>query len=477
MSLLLQALQKAARNRETGAAADETAAAAPQEPTFELEPEAAPSAEPPPEEQQEELTLAEEDLFEPEMAPEPLPEPEPEPLRPGQRRDRPATPFAGMGGASSAYAATVLRASEARSTSWLDWVRDRPVHAFAAFAAIFLVFYGGYVYLQIFHPAVLRGNFLSKPLTAKSPPPPPSPISKAPSAPQPPSAPEPTASAAVLAPAAAPTPAAPAAAMPSQPQPESKPLTGMPQAQAKAPSAAAPERAARPSIPRPARRAAPRRVVEAPGLAAATMEDTVAVRQPDAPALTSATLMQAWEALQRGRFAEAEALYQKVEQAEPLNVDALLGLAAIAAQRGAGEQAARYYSRALELEPRNPTAQAGLISLIGQADPQLSESRLKQLIAREPSANLYFALGNLYARESLWAEAQQAYFQAYGSQPDNPDYAYNLAVGLEHMSQPKLALTYYRKALELGAQRGHASFDTARVEERIGQLTARIGSE
>ena len=32
-------------------------------------------------------------------------------------------------------------------------------------------------------------------------------------------------------------------------------------------------------------------------------------------------------------------------------------------------------------------------------------------------------------------------------QPDNADYAYNLAVGLEHLGQPKLALTYYRKAL------------------------------
>ena len=207
------------------------------------------------------------------------------------------------------------------------------------------------------------------------------------------------------------------------------------------------------------------------------LEDTVAVRQPEAPAATAAALMQAWEALQGGQFAQAQALYEKVEQAEPQNVDALLGLAAVATQRGNTELAARQYSRALELEPRNPTAQAGLISLLGQADPQMSESRLKQLIAREPSANLYFALGNLYARMTQWAQAQQAYFQAYQLQPDNPDYAYNLAVGLEHLSQPKLALTYYRQALELGNLKGHAGFDSARVQERIGQLTARIGND
>jgi Flp pilus assembly protein TadD len=205
------------------------------------------------------------------------------------------------------------------------------------------------------------------------------------------------------------------------------------------------------------------------------LEDTVAVRQPEAPAATATTLLQAWEALQRGQFAQAQTLYEKAEQAEPQNVDALLGLAALAAQRGNTELAARQYSRVLELEPRNPTAQAGLISLLGQADPQMSESRLKQLIARDPSPNLYFALGNLYARTMQWAPAQQAYFQAYQLQPDNPDYAYNLAVGLEHLSQPKLALTYYRQALELGNLKGHAGFDGARVQERIGQLTARIG--
>ena len=128
-----------------------------------------------------------------------------------------------------------------------------------------------------------------------------------------------------------------------------------------------------------------------------------------------------------------------------------------------------------ELEPRNAVAQAGLIAIIGQADPQMSETRLKQLIAREPSAFLYFSLGNLYARQDAVGQPhRQAYFQAYQLQPDNPDYAYNLAIGLEHLDQPKLALTYYRKALDLSFQKGHANFDQNRVIERIGQLAARV---
>jgi tetratricopeptide (TPR) repeat protein len=185
-------------------------------------------------------------------------------------------------------------------------------------------------------------------------------------------------------------------------------------------------------------------------------------------------IAQAYQALQQGNLDQAEALYREAVQSDPQNLDAVLGLATIAAQRGNAQQAIGFYERALELEPRNPVAQAGLIGIIGQADPHMSEAHLKQLIAREPSAFLYFNLGNLYARQDLWAPAQGAYFQSYQLQPDNADYAYNLAIGLEHLNQPKLALTYYRKALDLSFQKGHANFDQNRVIERIGQLSARV---
>ena len=486
MSLLLQALQKAARSRETSP--EEPLAASPQpvqEPSFDFDPDA-PAEE---ETESEELTLADDaDLFEPEA--EPVPEPiRPSAIRPGIGGGHPAAIATGV---SAAHAATILRASEERSAGWLDWVRDRPVHTFAIVAGVFLLFYGVYVYLQIFHPGILRGDFLDKPpLKAKSPPPGPSPISKAPPAAPPAAAQAPPTGGTA-------TPGAPGEAGVSPPvmrrtseADTGKPIAGLPQGKPPAtteperPTAPAQERVmpaaerverSKPAAARAPREAAPRREVIGTE-STAPLEDTVAVRQPDIPALVGATLMQAWEALRRGQFDQAQALYQRVEEADPQNVDVQLGLAAIATQRGNNELAIEHYSRAVELEPRNPTAQAGLISLLGQADPQLSESRLKQLIAREPSANLYFALGNLYARTTQWAQAQQAYFQAYQLQPDNPDYAYNLAVGLEHLSQPKLALTYYRRAVELGILRGHASFDSARVEERIGQLTARVGSE
>ena len=71
---------------------------------------------------------------------------------------------------------------------------------------------------------------------------------------------------------------------------------------------------------------------------------------------------------------------------------------------------------------------------------------------------LNFTLGNQLAQQGRWAEAQQEYFKAYSAEPDNADFAYNLAVSLDHLRQSRQALDYYQRAIALGEKRG-ASFD------------------
>lgn len=185
-------------------------------------------------------------------------------------------------------------------------------------------------------------------------------------------------------------------------------------------------------------------------------------------------LPRAYAALQENRLADARSLYNELLQAEPVSIDALLGLAQLETLEGNTEEATKHYFRILELEPRNPLAQSGVIALLGRADPISAESRLKTLIAREPSSHLFFTLGNLYADQAMWPAAQQAYFQAYHLEPTNPDYAYNLAVGLEHVGQPKLALGFYRRAAELAVAKGHTHFNLAQAKERIGTLASQV---
>ena len=179
----------------------------------------------------------------------------------------------------------------------------------------------------------------------------------------------------------------------------------------------------------------------------------------------------AWRAYNQGDLQTARANYLDTLREEPSNRDALLGMAALEVRTGRPELAEAYYQKLLEVNPRDSHAQAGLLALRNQStDPVQAESRVKTLIANDPEAHvLYFTLGNQYARQGRWPEAQQAYFKAYSGDPENPDFAYNLGVSLDQVKQPKLALEYYRRAIALAQQRS-SSFDQTLARNRAQEL-------
>ena len=179
----------------------------------------------------------------------------------------------------------------------------------------------------------------------------------------------------------------------------------------------------------------------------------------------------AWQAYNQGDLTAARSNYQAMLREEPTNRDALLGMAAIEIRANRPEQAEIYYRSLIQVNPRDPYAQTGLLAIRGQmGDPVQAESRVKNLLANDPEAQvLNFTLGNQYAQQGRWPEAQQAYFKAYSADPDNPDFAYNLAVSLDQVRQPKLALEYYRRALSLAQQRS-SSFEQTLARNRVQEL-------
>lgn len=200
-----------------------------------------------------------------------------------------------------------------------------------------------------------------------------------------------------------------------------------------------------------------------------TADEPIRISRGGKPSVDSG-LTAAWRALQDGRLDEAYALYQQQLQAEPRDLDALLGMAVVSGRQDKPDESLMFYTRALEVAPGNAVAQAGLLALVGASDPAGSEARLRQLLARQPAAFLYFALGNLLAAQSRWSEAQQAFFDAYRLDVGNPDHAFNLAVGLEHLGQSGAALNYYRRALDAMRQGRSAGFERAVAEARIARL-------
>ena len=179
-------------------------------------------------------------------------------------------------------------------------------------------------------------------------------------------------------------------------------------------------------------------------------------------------LNNAYLAYRNGKFDEAQQLYGQALKLDTNNTDALLGLAAIAQRRGEDSLAAHYYAQVMALDPRNAVANAGMSALTTDGN---RESRLKTLLnEQQDSSSLHFALGNYYAEQSRWGEAQQAYFNAYKVDPDNAELAFNLAVSLDRLGQKKPAAQYYQRALQLDPG-DHAGFDHATISQRIKDLT------
>ena len=116
-------------------------------------------------------------------------------------------------------------------------------------------------------------------------------------------------------------------------------------------------------------------------------------------------------------------------------------------------------------------ASAALFSLSAEGG-EASAARLKLLQDQHPNLPVvHFALGNWYARQGRWADAQRSYFDAVRLDDANADYAFNLAVSLDRLNQGKAALGYYQKSITLADGAG-ATFNSADALARISSLSA-----
>ena len=216
-----------------------------------------------------------------------------------------------------------------------------------------------------------------------------------------------------------------------------------------------------------------------------SMAGTASTELPDEPVMSvsftrsesrsevNPDIAAAYSAFVAGDFDQSSRYYISALQEDPYQRDALLGLAAISLRRDDNNSALEYYSRLLARNPEDPVARAALLDLLPVGSVAEQELELKRLINRHATvAALPFALGNLYAGDGRWRDAQVQYFQALqlarneNGERLNPDYAFNLAVSLERIAKPELAATYYRQALDQAEQQP-PGFDPAVARTRL----------
>ena len=184
---------------------------------------------------------------------------------------------------------------------------------------------------------------------------------------------------------------------------------------------------------------------------------------------TDTWLQEAYSAYQSGDYRLAMKRYNQVIEVDPNNRNALLARAAININEGYSESAIQDYRRLLLANPKDSLAMSSLLS-VASYSPGETETQLKLMIRDEPdSPYLNFALANAYGAQNRWQEAQAYYFKALKNNPQDPNYAYNLAVSLEHISQPESAIAYYQRALE-NFENGLATFSRDVVDQRLQLL-------
>jgi tetratricopeptide (TPR) repeat protein len=192
--------------------------------------------------------------------------------------------------------------------------------------------------------------------------------------------------------------------------------------------------------------------------------------QPQMEDLVVQTVREAYRAYQQGRWAEAQALYQDALMQDSHNRDALLGSAAVAVRLGNINEALGFYQQQLERDPKDEYALSGIMALSLDGNKVQLLSDVDKLLQEKPAAvHLLLLKGRLLANQQQWAAAQEVFFDAWRYDKNNADIAYNLAICLDRLSQPKEAMRFYQMALSLKTPASSFSADV--VEKRLASLT------
>ena len=188
----------------------------------------------------------------------------------------------------------------------------------------------------------------------------------------------------------------------------------------------------------------------------------------------SSAIYSAYAALRAGDIKSAENQYTALLKLNPKNKDILYGIASASAHQNKHQVAAEYYFQISTLFPNEHKAQVALSAILRELAPRETHLHLSELVEKNPdSAELIAMLGHSFSQHKDWQNAQEQYFRAGALNPDNPDFAFNLAVSLDQLGKKNAALAYYQRSLKLINHATVPGFDPTTVKNRIAILVPR----
>lgn len=155
-------------------------------------------------------------------------------------------------------------------------------------------------------------------------------------------------------------------------------------------------------------------------------------------------------------------------------------------QEGKFEEAIKYFSEAIEENPKDAIAYINFGNvLVAVNEIERAKKFYERAIELDANASTaYYCLGNLFYEKEKYEEAAKQFQQAINTGLDNNDIYFMMGMCFVQLSNPKLAIPYLQRSVELNEQDVEARFQYALVlagaevyEEAIKQFEIVVSKE
>ena len=195
----------------------------------------------------------------------------------------------------------------------------------------------------------------------------------------------------------------------------------------------------------------------------------ISVRRPGLD--TNYELNRAYNALTGGDTEVAMQTYKNILSVEPVNQDALFGLASLYHRQGDVARARPLYGILLKNYPNHREGINNFLALVSDESPQEALAELERLEQRNPDFSPIPAQEALVLERLGYAsEAQAKMTRAIELAPENLTYKYNLAVMMDRQRNYPEAIALYRLLLDSSSKGAQIPASADSIQRRLNHI-------